>query len=96
MSFAGQLRPIVAALAVLGATAMAARAEDLNDYPTAARIAPDCSSTSPNLVYCGANGSGGLGVTARHRPRWTDQQSPLVRPAGFFIARRTVFDPKKM
>jgi hypothetical protein len=37
MSFAGQLRPIVAALAVLGATAMAARAEDLNDYPTAAR-----------------------------------------------------------
>ena len=37
MSFAGQLRPIVAALAALGATAMAARAEDVNDYPTAAR-----------------------------------------------------------
>ena len=32
-----QLRPIVAALAVLAATAMAARAEEANDYPTAAR-----------------------------------------------------------
>lgn len=37
MSFAGQLRPIVAALAVLGATAIGARADDVNDYPTAAR-----------------------------------------------------------
>jgi hypothetical protein len=37
MTSAQQLRPIVAALAVLAATAMAARAEEANDYPTAAR-----------------------------------------------------------
>lgn len=37
MISAGQLRPIVAALAVLAATAIAARAEDANDYPTTAR-----------------------------------------------------------
>ncbi|MDE2380077.1 hypothetical protein [Bradyrhizobium sp.] len=37
MSLAGQLRPMVAALAVLAATAMAAKAEDANDYPTVAR-----------------------------------------------------------
>lgn len=34
---ARQLRPIVAALAVLAVTAAAAWAEDANDYPTAAR-----------------------------------------------------------
>ena len=37
MNLAGQLRPIVAALAVLGATACLARAEEANDYPTSAR-----------------------------------------------------------
>ncbi len=37
MISAGQLRPIVAALAVLAATAIAARAEEANDYPTTAR-----------------------------------------------------------
>jgi len=37
MGLAGQLRPIVAALAVLGATACLARAEEANDYPTSAR-----------------------------------------------------------
>ncbi len=39
MSFAGRLRPIVAVLglAVLAATAIGAKAEEANDYPTAAR-----------------------------------------------------------
>src|SRR3979490_1119394 len=37
MSFAGQVRPIVAAVVVLAATVYAARAEDANDYPTSAR-----------------------------------------------------------
>jgi hypothetical protein len=37
MNLAGQLRPIVAALAVLAATACMARAEEANDYPTSAR-----------------------------------------------------------
>lgn len=37
MISAGRLRPIVAALAVLAVTAIGARAEDANDYPTAAR-----------------------------------------------------------
>jgi hypothetical protein len=37
MSLAGRLRPIVAALAVLGAMVAAARADDANDYPTMAR-----------------------------------------------------------
>lgn len=37
MNLAGQLRPIVAALAVLTATTCAARAEEANDYPTSAR-----------------------------------------------------------
>ena len=37
MGFAGQVRPIVAALVVLAATAYAARAEEANDYPTSAR-----------------------------------------------------------
>ena len=37
MSFAGQVRPIVAAVFVLAATAYAARAEEANDYPTSAR-----------------------------------------------------------
>ena len=37
MSLAGRLRPIVAALAVLAGTAIVARADDANDYPTAAR-----------------------------------------------------------
>ena len=37
MNLAGQLRPIVAALAVLAATASMARAEEANDYPTSAR-----------------------------------------------------------
>ena len=37
MSFAGQVRPIVAAMVVLAATAYAARAEEANDYPTSAR-----------------------------------------------------------
>jgi len=37
MTQAGSVRRIVAALAALGATAMIARAEDFNDYPTAAR-----------------------------------------------------------
>ncbi|SFJ88759.1 hypothetical protein [Bradyrhizobium sp. Gha] len=36
MSLAGQLRPIVAAVVVLAATAYA-RAEEANDYPTSAR-----------------------------------------------------------
>ena len=34
---AQQLRPIVAALTVVAGTVMAARAEEANDYPTAAR-----------------------------------------------------------
>lgn len=37
MKLAGQLRPIVAALTVLAATACVARAEEANDYPTSAR-----------------------------------------------------------
>ena len=37
MIFAGRLRWIVAISAVLAVTAVAARAEDANDYPTAAR-----------------------------------------------------------
>ena len=37
MSFAGRVRPIVAAMVVLAATAYAARAEEANDYPTSAR-----------------------------------------------------------
>jgi hypothetical protein len=37
MNLAGRLRPIVAGLAVLAATMFAARAEEANDYPTAAR-----------------------------------------------------------
>ncbi|MGY4597239.1 hypothetical protein ACVWXL_004985 [Bradyrhizobium sp. GM22.5] len=37
MNLAGQLRPIVAALAVWAATALAAQAEQANDYPTSAR-----------------------------------------------------------
>ncbi|MBR0741595.1 hypothetical protein JQ581_32145 [Bradyrhizobium liaoningense] len=37
MKLAGQLRPIVAALTVLTATACAAQAEEANDYPTSAR-----------------------------------------------------------
>ena len=37
MKLAGQLRPIVAALAVLAAAVSTARAEEANDYPTSAR-----------------------------------------------------------
>jgi hypothetical protein len=37
MNLAGQLRPIVAALAVLAVTALAARGEEANDFPTSAR-----------------------------------------------------------
>ena len=37
MKRVGQLRPIVAALTVLAATACVARAEEANDYPTSAR-----------------------------------------------------------
>src|SRR6266545_7022996 len=37
MTLAGSVRPIVAALTALTATAMIARAQDANDYPTAAR-----------------------------------------------------------
>lgn len=37
MSLAKQLRPIVAAMAVLASSAIAARAEEANDYPTATR-----------------------------------------------------------
>jgi hypothetical protein len=37
MRFAGTVRPIVAALAALLTTATIARAEEVNDYPTAAR-----------------------------------------------------------
>lgn len=37
MSSAGQVRPIVAAMVVLAATACTARAEEANDYPTSAR-----------------------------------------------------------
>ncbi|TYL98623.1 hypothetical protein FXB40_05025 [Bradyrhizobium rifense] len=37
MSFAGQVRPIVAAMVVLAATIYAVRAEEANDYPTSAR-----------------------------------------------------------
>ncbi|RXT36578.1 hypothetical protein [Bradyrhizobium betae] len=37
MNMAGQLRPIVAVLAVLVGAVYAARAEEANDYPTAAR-----------------------------------------------------------
>ena len=37
MNMAGRLRPIVAALAVWAATALAVRAEEANDYPTSAR-----------------------------------------------------------
>ena len=38
MTFAGSIRRIVAVLAALLTTAMIARAEDVNDYPTAARV----------------------------------------------------------
>ncbi|MFK4381414.1 hypothetical protein [Bradyrhizobium sp. USDA 223] len=37
MNLAGRLRPIVAALTALAASVCAARAEEANDYPTAAR-----------------------------------------------------------
>jgi hypothetical protein len=37
MRFVGPVRRIVAMLAALGATAVVARAEDVNDYPTSAR-----------------------------------------------------------
>jgi hypothetical protein len=37
MDLAGQLRPIVAALAVLAAIASPVRADEANDYPTTAR-----------------------------------------------------------
>ncbi|QAU45748.1 hypothetical protein [Bradyrhizobium guangzhouense] len=37
MSFAGRVRPVVAVVVVLGASAYAARAEEANDYPTSAR-----------------------------------------------------------
>ena len=37
MKLAGQLRPIVAVLTVLAASVCVARAEEANDYPTAAR-----------------------------------------------------------
>jgi hypothetical protein len=37
MRFVGSVRRIVAMLAVLAATAVVARAEDVNDYPTSAR-----------------------------------------------------------
>ena len=37
MSFAGRVRPIVAAMVVLAATACAAQAEEANDYPTSVR-----------------------------------------------------------
>jgi hypothetical protein len=37
MYLAGQLRPIVAALTVVAASACVARAEEPNDYPTSAR-----------------------------------------------------------
>ncbi|KRQ08360.1 hypothetical protein [Bradyrhizobium manausense] len=37
MNFAGQLRPVVAAIAMLAATGYAVRAEEANDYPTSAR-----------------------------------------------------------
>jgi hypothetical protein len=37
MNLAGQIRPIVAAVAVWAATGYAARAEEANDYPTSAR-----------------------------------------------------------
>jgi hypothetical protein len=38
MTLAGSIRRIVAVLAALLTTAMIARAEDVNDYPTAARV----------------------------------------------------------
>jgi len=38
MRLAPPMRLIVCALAVMGATAVAARAEDVNDYPTTARV----------------------------------------------------------
>jgi hypothetical protein len=38
MTLAGSIRRIVAALAALMTTAMSARAEEVNDYPTAARV----------------------------------------------------------
>jgi hypothetical protein len=37
MRFGGSVRRIVAMMAVLAATAVVARAEDVNDYPTSAR-----------------------------------------------------------
>ena len=37
MGFAGQIRPVVAAVVVLAAFTSVARAEDANDYPTSAR-----------------------------------------------------------
>jgi hypothetical protein len=37
MTLAGSLRLIVCTLVALGATAIVARADDVNDYPTAAR-----------------------------------------------------------
>jgi len=37
MGFAGQVRPIVAAVVVLAAITSVARAEEANDYPTSAR-----------------------------------------------------------
>jgi hypothetical protein len=38
MAFAGSIRRIVAVLAALLTTAMIARAEEVNDYPTSARV----------------------------------------------------------
>ena len=38
MTLAGSIRRIVAVLAALMTTAMSARAEEVNDYPTAARV----------------------------------------------------------
>jgi hypothetical protein len=38
MTFAGSIRRIVAVLAALLTTAMIARAEEVNDYPTSARV----------------------------------------------------------
>ena len=38
MTLAGSIRRIVAVLAALITTAMSARAEEVNDYPTAARV----------------------------------------------------------
>lgn len=38
MRLSRSMRPIVCALAVMGAPAVAARADDVNDYPTTARV----------------------------------------------------------